>query len=192
MTTPPWPTQKYDIVYLDPPWPHYGDPNKNAAAGKHYSLMSMSEIKAIPIRSFLNKSGAVFCWATGPRLNLAIDAINSWGLYYRGVAHIWVKTRKSDNIIIHGQGVPPTYSKPTTELFLLATTKKTGRPFPLLDKALPQVVLAPRASGKKSHSTKPEVFRNLIVRAYGDRSRIELFARGKVPGWSVWGDEAGV
>ena len=23
----------FDIVYADPPWPMYGDPNKNAAAG---------------------------------------------------------------------------------------------------------------------------------------------------------------
>jgi hypothetical protein len=26
--------RKYRIVLADPPWPYYGDPNKNAAAGK--------------------------------------------------------------------------------------------------------------------------------------------------------------
>ena len=29
----------YDIVMLDPPWAHYGDPNKPAAAGKHYTCI---------------------------------------------------------------------------------------------------------------------------------------------------------
>lgn len=185
-----WPTEKYDIVYIDPPWPHFGDSQKNAAAGKHYNLMTMEQIKSMPIKSIMNRPGALFCWATCPRLDLAIDAIEAWGLHYRGVAHTWVKTRRKDNGIIYGQGIPPTYSKPTTELLLLATTKKTGRPFPLLDNAIPQVVLEPRAQGKKSHSKKPQVFRNLIERAYGKRNRIEIFARGKIDGWVTWGNEA--
>lgn len=192
MTNLAWPTQKYDIIYIDPPWPYSGDPLKNAAAGKHYNLMPMDEIKKLPIRSILNKPGAVFCWATAPRMHFAIQAIEAWGLKYRGVAHVWVKTRKKDNGIIHGQGIRATYSKPTTEYLLLATTSKQGRPFKLLDEKLPQVVLTPRVSGKKSHSSKPPVFRQLIEQAYGKRSRIEIFARGKVPGWDVWGDQAEV
>ena len=81
----------YQIVLADPPWPHYGDPNKHAAAGKHYRLMSMEEIKALPVRSLMAKKAALFLWATGPRLHYAIDAIRAWGLHYRGVVYIWVK-----------------------------------------------------------------------------------------------------
>lgn len=185
-----WPTKKYDIIYIDPPWMYYGDPNKNAAAGKHYNMMTLDQIKAMDIKGIINRPGVLFCWATAPRLHFAIEAINAWGLHYRGVAHVWVKTRKSDNGIIHGQGIRATYSKPTTEYLLFATTSKQGRPFKLLDEKLPQVVLAPRVSGQKSHSSKPAVFRKLIEQAYGQRSRIEIFARGKVPGWDVWGDQA--
>ena len=36
--------KKYNIIYADPPWYYYGDPNKNAAAGKHYPLMKTEEI----------------------------------------------------------------------------------------------------------------------------------------------------
>jgi N6-adenosine-specific RNA methylase IME4 len=90
-----------------------------------------------------------------------------------------------DGGIISGQGIPPTYTKPSTELLLLATTAPRGRPFPLQGHALPQVVLAPR----EAHSRKPAVFRELIVRGYGDRSRIELFARERVKDWDAWGDE---
>jgi N6-adenosine-specific RNA methylase IME4 len=179
-----FPNKTYDIILLDPPWPYYGDPNKNCAAGKHYTLMTVEEINNLPIRSLLNKPGAVFCWATSPRLHFAVDAIKSWGLHYRGIAHTWVKTRK-DGGIISGQGIKATYSKPTTELLLLATTNKTGRPFKVLDEAMGQVVLTPRGG----HSVKPPVFRELIVKTYGDKSRIELFARTKPEGWDVWGDE---
>ena len=170
----PLPVLKYDIIYIDPPWPYYGSTTKNAAAGKHYDLMSMDDIKALPIRESLNKTGACFCWTTGPKLHFGIQALEAWGLHYRGIAHIWAKCRKSDGQLIHGQGVPATYSKPTSELLLLATTCKKGRPFPLLDHKLPQIVAAPRGE----HSAKPQVFRDLIVKGYGDRSRLEMFARG--------------
>lgn len=184
-----WPTKEYDIVYIDPPWPYYGDPNKNAAAGKHYDLMSLEEIKSLDIKSILKKDAAIFCWATSPKMHMAVQAIESWGLHFRGVAHVWVKTRK-DGGIIHGQGIRATYSKPTTEYLLLATTKKSGRPFKLLDEGLPQVVLEPRVSGKKSHSSKPEIFRQLIEKAYGKNlDKIEIFARKNTPGWDVWGNE---
>lgn len=183
--TPSFPSKKYDIIYIDPPWDYYGSPTKMAAAGKHYDLMPQEEVKKLPIKDLLQPKGACFVWATCPRLDLAIEAIEAWGLHYRGVAHIWVKTRR-DGKIIHGQGVPPTYSKPTTELLLFASTTKKGRPIKLLDKALPQVVLAPRAE----HSRKPAIFRELIERAYGPKSRLEMFARGKVSEWDVWGAQA--
>ncbi len=179
------PNKKYDIILADPPWPYYGDAYKNAAAGKHYDLMSIDEIKSLNVRSILNRPGAVFLWTTSSKLHFALEVLKHWKLHYRGIAHTWVKTRK-DGMIISGQGIPPTYSKPTSEYLLLGTTRKYGRPFPLKDNKLPQVVLHPR----EYHSRKPDIFRKLIERAYGERERIELFARGTVPGWDVWGLEA--
>lgn len=177
---------KYDIIYADFPWMMWGDPDKNAAAGKHYSLMSEEDIFAFPMKTLLRdpKHGAFFIWATCPRLDLAIASIKAWGLSYRGVAFNWVKTRK-DGAVIGAQGIPPTGTKPTSELCLLATTCKTGRPFKLLDAGVPQVLLHPRGR----HSEKPAEVRDRIVRLYGDRPRIELFARERVDGWDAWGNE---
>jgi len=39
------------------------------------------------------------------------------------------------------------------------------------------------------HSKKPEELRNMILKVSGDLPRIELFAREKVAGWDVWGNE---
>jgi len=39
------------------------------------------------------------------------------------------------------------------------------------------------------HSEKPEVFYELIERMYPERSKLELFARRRRPGWSAWGNE---
>lgn len=179
---------KYDIVYIDPPWAYYGDPNKNAAAGKHYSLMSLDEIKVLPILQLARdkKHFAVFVWATSPRLHDAIDAIRAWGLFFRGTPFVWVKTNKEGKPV-NGQGIPPTSTKPITEFVLLGTTSEKGRPFPLLDAAVPQVIFARRGL----HSEKPDIIRQHIVSLYGDRPRLEMFSRHSPEGWDTWGNEVG-
>lgn len=179
-----FPKGPYDIVLADPPWHHYGSATKDAAAGKHYDLLTQEELALLPVRDSMMKKAALFLWVTCPRLNFGIEIIEKWGLHYRGVAYIWVKTRK-DGAIISGQGVPPTFTKPTTELVLAATTTPRGRPFPIHCLNQPQVILAPRGA----HSVKPPVVRTLIEQLCGDRPRVELFARDKVPGWDAWGNE---
>ncbi|MBV8490064.1 MAG: DNA methyltransferase [Candidatus Eremiobacteraeota bacterium] len=181
---PPLPAGPYDVVYADPPWYYYGSRIKDAAAAKHYPLMSQEDLAALPVRRIMAKRAALFLWATCPRLNFAIDLLQRWGLHYRGVAYVWVKTN-SRGEIIRGQGVPPTFTKPTTELVLAATTMPTGRAFPLLDLGQGQVVTHPRSE----HSRKPAVFRELIEALCGDRPRVELFARETSPGWDCWGGE---
>lgn len=157
-----------------------------AAAGKHYPLMSWDDLAAMPVRDLIaptkTRHGALFMWGTGPLLDQQIELIKHWGFHYRGVAFVWVKTRK-DGQIIGGQGVPPTFVKPTTEFVLAASTCKSGRPLPLLDSAMHQVVLAPR----ERHSKKPDIFRDNIVQLLGDKPRIELFAREQADGWDQSG-----
>jgi len=182
---PPFPDATFDIVYADPPWSYYGSKIKDAAAAKHYPLMSQESLVKLPVRDIMAKRSALFMWATGPRLHLAIELLRGWGLHFRGVLYVWVKTNRQGKII-RGQGVPPTFTKPTTEFVLAATTMPKGRPFPLLDLAQGQVVLHPRAE----HSRKPAVFRTMIGELCGeDRPRIELFARDSAPGWASWGAE---
>lgn len=174
----------YEIILADPPWPYTGSKTKWAAAGKHYDLMSMEEICAVPVKSIAAKKAALFVWATCPRLPDAVIAIERWGFHYRGVAYVWVKTRKDGNPI-GAQGVSPTFVKPVVELVLVGTTNPVGRPFPILSYKQRQLVYAPRGR----HSEKPAVVRELIVELCGDRPRIELFARDRVPGWEAWGLE---
>lgn len=189
----------YDIIYADPPWHYYGSATKDAAAGKHYDLMSDDQLASMPVAEMSAKRAVCFMWATGPRLDVAIETMKAWGFHYRGIAFVWVKTTK-DGKIINGQGVRPTLVKPTTELVIAGqnfdpgreqelviagTTNKTGRAFPILTEAMAQVVLAPRGR----HSEKPSVFRDMIVELCGDRPRVELFAREHHEGWDVRGNE---
>jgi N6-adenosine-specific RNA methylase IME4 len=182
----PWPTGTYDVVLADPPWTYSGQPDKWGAAARQYRCQSDDWIKALPIADLLDRRGVIFCWATCPLLDVAISAIEAWGLAFRGVAFVWVKTRRSDpSVPIGAQGVRPSIVKPTSELVLAASNVRKGRPLPLADEGVSQIVLAP----KGAHSEKPDDVQARIERLYPETRRIELFARRRRPGWDAWGDE---
>lgn len=192
------PDASYEVIYADCPWMYYGSPDKMAAAGKHYGQMTDEALAALPVLSKCRKRAVCLMWATSPRLDAALALMNAWGFHFRGVAFVWVKTRQ-DGKIIGAQGVRPSIVKPTVELVLAGSedddltefvvagsTVRLGRPLPLLDEGVAQVVTAPR--GK--HSAKPEEVRNRINRLYGDVPKLELFARGApVESWDRFGNE---
>lgn len=178
---------RYKLVYLDPCWEYYGDPDKDQAAGKHYNTMPLAEMMALPVRQLLDGHGVVFMWATGPKMGEAIDLLRAWGLYYRCVAYIWIKTAK-DGHVIEGQGVRPSFVKQLDEFVIVGSTQPEGRTLPLLTESQGQNIFAPRPDGV--HSRKPDEARWRIEELYGDIPRIELFARCRFPGWDAWGLEA--
>jgi site-specific DNA-methyltransferase (adenine-specific) len=188
--TIPFPTGKWDIIYIDPPWRYYRGDTKgqytdySGAAEKHYPTMSEEEICALPMRSIMSDTSVVFMWATGPMLASAIRVIDAWDLWYRGVTYVWVKT-KQDGGLMGAFGTIPTFTKPKTEFVLAATINKRARPFPITTIKQDQLVFAPRGR----HSEKPDEVRRRIVELCGDRSRIELFARVRSAGWDAWGNE---
>lgn len=171
-------------MLADPPWAYYGQQDKWAAAAKFYTLASDDELMQLQVRSVMAPRSVLFLWATSPRLDFAIDLVRHWGLSYRGVAFVWVKTRK-DGKPIGAQGVRPSITKPTTELVIAASPVAKGRPLPLCDEGIPQVVLSPR----QEHSRKPDEVHERIDRMYPTARKLELFARRPYDGWDVWGDE---
>lgn len=178
------PEGKWDVVLADPPWSYYGQQDKWGAAAKFYPTMTDEDLLALDVASIMTKPGLMFMWVTSPRLDFAIDCIKSWGLHYRGIAFVWVKT-KADGTPIGAQGVRPSVVKPTTELVLVASNQKKGRPLKLSDESIRQVILAP----KQEHSRKPDAVHEAIDKMYPEARKIELFARRAYPGWDYWGNE---
>lgn len=178
--------QNYRLIYADPPWKYYGDPNKDQAAGKHYDCMTTDELAQIPVREIAHQKSVLYMWSTGPMLKQSIDLIEKWGFHYRTVAHVWVKTSKSGNII-HGQGVRPSFVKQNAEYILVGSTDPKGRTLPLMSESIGQVVLCQRP--ENMHSRKPDNIRDLIVQTYGNVKRVELFCRFPSDGWDSWGNQ---
>jgi N6-adenosine-specific RNA methylase IME4 len=181
---PTFPSRQYTVVVADPPWFYHGSQTKCGAAAKQYPTMSDDALLNLPVRTIMAPRSVLFLWATGPRLDFAIQCIHSWNLCYRGVAFVWIKTR-ADGAPIGAQGVRPSIIKPITEFVLAASPIKRGRPLPVADEAIRQTVFAPRTM----HSSKPDAVMEEIEKLYPRANRIELFARRCRAGWDSWGDE---
>lgn len=171
----------YDIIYIDPPWKYNNRANhktrfRGGACG-HYPLMTMEEIKSLPIADLGNKNAALLMWCTFPYLNDQIKLFNHWRYRYRTVAFTWVKTNKVNGKPFFGTGY---YAKANAEVCLLGIR---GKMKPVSNK-VSSIILSPL----EEHSKKPDIVRDKIVELFGDRPRVELFARQKTPGWDVYGN----
>lgn len=178
------PNSKFDIILTDPPWEYYGDGKKWAACAKFYNCIPDGELLKLDMASILNERGILFVWSTCPRLDFAIKCIESWGLFYRGVAFVWVKTTQK-GAPIKAQGVRPSIIKPLTELVLVASNVKRGRPIPLASESVCQTVFAPVTA----HSQKPEEVQRRIELLYPNATKCEMFARRIRSGWYTLGLE---
>lgn len=75
--------KKYQIILADPPWKYNSRANhktrfRGGCCG-HYSLMSMDEIKALPIDKLADDNCVLFLWTTFPYLEDQIKLFNHWG-----------------------------------------------------------------------------------------------------------------
>lgn len=185
------PTDKFDIIYADPPWHYNGkmqfdrssatketiDLSKNifiSSACFKYPTLKTDELKKLRVQEIASNDCLLFMWSTNPHLDQAIDLGKAWGFEYKTVAFVW-------NKMVHNPGK---YTLSYCELCLLF---KRGRiPTPRGARNIKQLINVPR--GK--HSEKPaEVAKNIEMMFLHHR-RIELFARRKLPGWTTWGLEA--
>lgn len=171
--------KKFKIVYADPAW-QYQDKSKSHGGGaeSHYSCMSIKELSALPVSKIAEEDAVLLMWVTMPMLEVGFEVIKAWGFKYKTCAFTWVKTNKDGGIYM-GMG---RHTRANAEICLLATR---GKGVTRQSASIKNTHLIPRGA----HSAKPAEFRSLIEKLYGDVPRVELFARGKAKGWSVWGDE---
>jgi site-specific DNA-methyltransferase (adenine-specific) len=146
--------------------------------GFKYPPMSQKELKALPIQDIADDDCALCLWATMPKLQEALDVIEAWGFKYTTCLFNWVKKNPLGVGIYSGMGH---YTNGNAELVLFG---KKGRP-QRVEKNVKQIQMHPRGR----HSAKPPEIRDEIVRLFGDKPRIELFARDKTEGWDVIGND---
>ena len=192
------PRRRYGAILADPPWLFKARTALQTAnwgvrrdAEKHYSVMALSDIAALPIREVAAPDCHLFLWTTGPHLRLSFDVIEAWGFRYSAVAFTWIKLRRSHNP--QQLRVLPT-AESDLHVGLGLTTRKNAE-FCLLGrrgnahrnaKDVREIIMTP----VRRHSQKPDEARERIER-YCDGPYLELFARDVRPGWDSYGDEIG-
>ena len=171
---------KYSIIYADPAW-SYRDKALagDRGAGCKYEVMSIEDIKKLPVKELAEDDAVLFMWVTMPMLEEAFAVMRAWGFNYKTCAFTWVKQNKKADSLFWGMG---NWTRANAELCLLGIKGKPKR----ADAGVHSVIL----SHIEEHSKKPAETRDRIVKLLaGGKPKIELFARQTVEGWDCWGNE---
>lgn len=171
--SPSLPTQRYPVIYADPPWRYEFAESESRAIENQYPTMTLDDIRALKVSELATEDAILFMWATSPKLAEAMSVIEAWGFTYRSSA-VWVKPQL-------GMGY---YFRQQHELLLVATRGNIPAPAPA-DRPR-SVVTADRLE----HSAKPSDFAEAIERMYPTLPKIELFCRAPRDGWAVWGNQS--
>ena len=189
----PFPNKKYQIIYADPPWgsnSQFGR-DKNKGNEQHYPLMTLQNIKDLPIKELADENCILFLWVVDTQLFDAGEVIRDWGFVYKTVGFSWYKKNKIASTMFFGLGY---WTRANTEICLLATKGNPKR----VDKGISQVIenldfnylyTEQIFATIREHSRKPDEVREKIVKLCGDLPRIELFAREQFEGWDAWGNQ---
>ena len=166
--------ERYATVDVDPPWPMKKivrgvRPNQR---GFDYHTMSVEDIAALDVGSRIADDAHVFLWTTQRFLHAAFHCLAAWGLTHR-FTMVWFK---------RGGIQVWDYPQFNTEFVLVGSR---GRPSFLDTKSFGTGFTGER----RRHSQKPEEYYALLRRVT-PAPRLAMFARRRIDGFDVWGDEA--
>ena len=171
--TAPFPEAVYSTIVIDPPWPIKKierEVRPNQGRTLEYPVMSLDEIKELPIQDLANPEGChIYLWVTQKYLPTGLELFEKWGVKYHCLL-TWLKP----------SGITPFSWQFNTEHALFGQIGYT----PLEKLGLKLGFTEER----REHSRKPEKFYEMVLQA-SPEPRIELFARQTRQGFTAWGNE---
>jgi N6-adenosine-specific RNA methylase IME4 len=177
--TPPLPDGQFRCIVADPPWKMDTGPDviggtvESGHDALAYDQMTVEDIKGLDVEGRAADDAHLYLWTTNRYVEAAYDVARAWG-FKPSVLLVWAKKPQ-------GVGLGDTY-RLTTEFVLFA---RRGN--------LEHRQIIPRSwfdwpRGK--HSVKPAGFFEMVESVTPGPERLEMFARAKREGWTVWGAEA--
>jgi N6-adenosine-specific RNA methylase IME4 len=175
--------RKFPVILIDPPWEFltHSDKGKDRSAETHYDVMTLDQIKALPVKTLAADDAVLFLWIVDwfpPELILQL--IKAWDFEHKTTAFTWAKTNPNGEGWHLGQGY---WTRANPETCWLCTRGHPQR----LNADVRQLIVSP----VREHSQKPdethERIERLVVGPY-----LELFARAERPNWITWGNEVPV
>jgi len=169
----------FDVIVVDPPWDfeNYSKAGTKKGADPHYQVMSLAEIKALPIGHLGRADSIVLLWSIAPMLLEALDTLSAWDAKYLSQI-VWRKVTRRGRVRI-GTGYRV---RSCHELVLLASFggRQCHTTFPSIFDGL-----------AREHSRKPDEFYRMIVERTPNQERCDLFSRETRAGFVGWGNEHG-
>lgn len=170
-----------DLIVADPPWDfkNYSAAGTAKGADPHYTVMTLDEIKALPVGQLARGDCLMLLWTCGWAIatGQAQEVARAWGFVPQSEM-IWRK------LTVNGKRRMGTGYRVRTlhEPILVATIgNPKHKPFPSLFDGV-----------AREHSRKPEEFYELVInRTPGAVRRADLFSRETRPGFEGWGNERG-
>jgi N6-adenosine-specific RNA methylase IME4 len=137
----------------DPPWRFikYSEVDQSRSPENHYDVMSLDDIKNLPVAKHANDDCVLLLWATDPLLEKAFEVIKAWNFTYKTVGFYWTKQNIKSPTFFTGMGY---WTRANPEQCLLATRGHPQRKA----KDVPRLIVAPR----REHSRKPDEAINRI------------------------------
>lgn len=173
---------KYHLIYSDPPW-KFG--SRGVRSGMYdkldYPQLSVIEIGKLNVKSISEKNAALFLWVPSAFLMDAGEIMNLWGFKYIRVEAVWEKIKKSGK----KHKVCGPWGMNEAEYLLMGIRGVMCKK--QVNKKNLETIVTTEYTGK--HSEKPAIFRDRIEYRFGNISRVEMFARTKIIGWSCIGNE---
>lgn len=181
------PRNHFQAIVADPPWrfASWSDKGEGKSASQHYDVMTLDDIKALPVGDLSAPDCMLFMWVVDPMLPHAFEVLDAWGFTYKTKAFTWAKTTRKSSLSWlpkwhFGMGY---YTRGNPEDCLLATRGKPKR----IGRGVRQLIVSP----VREHSRKPdealERVEQLVAGPY-----VELFSRTARPGWASWGNQTGL
>jgi N6-adenosine-specific RNA methylase IME4 len=175
--------RQFGCLLADPPWQFQNSTGKVAPEHKRlnrYATMTLPEIQSLPVAACAADTAHLYLWVPNALLPEGLAVMRSWGFAYKSNI-VWHKIRKDGGSDGRGVGF---YFRNVTEMLLFGVRGKNAR---TLSPGRTQVNYI--GTRKREHSRKPdEIFP--IIEGCSPGPRLELFARGRRPGWIGWGNQA--
>jgi len=164
---------RFATIVVDPPWDwgDEGDCDQLGRARPTYETMPLEKLLELPVDKLADVDCHLYLWITNRSLPKGFALLEKWGFRYV-TCLTWCKPSIGMGNYFRGQ----------TEQVLFGVKGSQ----PLLRKDVGTWFAAPRG---KQHSSKPDKFFDLIE-SCSPAPRLEMFAREKRNGWTLWGADA--
>lgn len=180
------------VIVCDPPWgftdglTRMKNPVRRSAASQ-YMTMTAGSIAAIPVPSIVDPAGCLLAlWVPSCMLENGLMVMHAWGFELKQT-FVWVKLKKD-----HAKELDPNHStrvgmgrlfRQSHEIALIGTAGQSV--YPLLKDHAQRSVAFDLNSG---HSCKPDTLQRRLDTMFPLASKVELFSRRLLPGWTCLGD----